>query len=114
MAESDVPLKEHFEVQLRDLKELLTSEVANLKEATKLAHAQAETAIAKASTEATERLASHNGLIGKMEVQQERFPERESTDRRFAALEDFRSKTVGALALLSFIGVANLVKVWTE
>ena len=109
----------------------LTAELAALRREMQQANANAEHAITVAATEAQERLAAHNGLIEQMRQQAALFAPRESlenfkaerynaleafkdeTDKRFGRLERFQAMLTGGFLLVSFIGVANLVKVWT-
>ena len=38
---------------------------------------------------------------------------RKATDERFSKIERFQATLTGGLILFSFVGIANLVKVWT-
>jgi DNA-binding protein H-NS len=111
---------------VRALDRHLTHEIAALRRETTQANRNAERAIEVAAAEAKERLAAHNGLIQKMEDQAEHFATRgtlddfkaafnerkDVTDGRFNRIEKFQYMLTGAILLLSFIGFANLVKVW--
>jgi hypothetical protein len=102
------------------LDRLLHAEIDALRRETTEAKRQAERAIEVAAEEAAERLSAHNGLIEQMRQQAALFSTREALDmfrdsveRRFDSAEKFQAKLTGALILVSFVGVANLVKVWT-
>lgn len=110
----------------------LTSEIAALRRETQAANRNAERAIQVAKEEAAERLAAHNGLIELMRVQSQQFASREAlddfkrerhqaldafkdeADKRFGRIERFQSMLIGGMLLVSFLGIANLIKVWTS
>ena len=98
----------------------LTSEIAALRRETHAANAAAEAAVGVAAKEATERLSAHNGLIEQMRQQAALFATRESfddfretNDRRLKSIESWTARVTGGLIIVGFIGVANLVKIWT-
>ena len=98
----------------------LTAEIAALRRETHAANTTAKEAVEVAAEEATERLAAHNGLIEQMRQQAAAFSTREgfedfkiSNDRRLRAIESWQARLTGGMLILAFIGVANLVKVWT-
>lgn len=102
------------------LDRLVHAELDALRRETAAADATAQRAISVAADEAKERLASHNGLIEQMREQATHTATRESlellrqeVERRFGSSERFQAKLTGALLLVSFVGIANLVKVWT-
>jgi hypothetical protein len=130
-AATDVSLREYLGGRIEALDRHVTSELAALRRETHAANMAAERAIEVAAEEAKERLAAHNGLIEQMRQQATQFASRESlenfkqerhsaldsfkdeTDKRFGRLERFQATLTGGFLLVSFIGVANLVKVWT-
>lgn len=130
-AATDVSLREHLEMQIRALDRHAEAELAALRRETDAAMKTSEQAIAVAKEEASDRLAAHNGLIEQMRQQAQQFASRESleafkqerhaaldsfkdeADGRFGRLEKFQAMLVGGLLLLSAIGVANLVKIWS-
>ena len=98
----------------------LTAEIAALRRETHAANQAAEDAVNVAAREATDRLAAHNGLIEQMRQQAAQFATRESfddfkdaNDKRLKAIEGWTARVTGGLVLVGFIGVANLVKIWT-
>lgn len=118
-AATDVSLREYFGSLIHSLDRFVTAEIAALRRETGTANQVAERAITVAADEAKERLASHNGLIEQMRVKDEGFATKtslvdykEAADLRFGRLEKFQAMIVGALILVSGIGVANVVKVW--
>ena len=119
-AATDVSLREYLAVRIDALDRHLVSEIAALRRESELANSNAEKAIEVAAQEAKERLIAHNGLIEQMRQQATFFANREavdadrdSTDKRFGRIERFQASLMGGLFLLSLIGIANLVKVWT-
>lgn len=119
-AATDVSLREFLSEQVRNLDRNLTSEINSLRRETSLANTNAEKAIEVAAHEAAERLAAHNGLIEQMRQQAQQFSSRESLDdfkdvaeKRWSRIERFQASLMGAILLVSLIGIANLVKVWT-
>lgn len=130
-AATDVSLREHFGINLAWLDRHLTAEIASLRRETGAAQYAAREAIGVAKDEAAERLLAHNGLIEQMRQLQATFASRESlenfkterhqaldsfkdeADKRFGRIERFQAMLVGGMILISVIGVANLVKVWT-
>jgi hypothetical protein len=129
-APTDVSLREFVAVQIAALDRYLGAEVHALRRETNLATNNAEKAIEVAAKEADERLKSHNGLIDQMREQAAAFASRESlenfkgerqraletfkedVDKRFGRVERFQAMLVGGMILISFIGIANLVKLW--
>jgi len=127
---TDVSLREYVASEIRALDRHLTSEIGALRRETQVANATSAHAVEVAAHEAAERLLAHNGLIEQMRQQAEtqatlvaaqasNFATRESlddfketNDRRLARLERFQAMLAGGLVLASFIGIANLVKVW--
>ena len=130
-AATDVSLREYLGNRIEALDRHVMAELAALRRETQAANAAADRAIEVAADEAKERLAAHNGLIEQMRQQAQQFASRESldnfkserhqaldafkdeTDSRFGRLERFQAMMIGGMLLLSFVGVANLVKVWT-
>ena len=117
---TDVSLREYINQSINSLDRHFTAEVAALRRETESARLSSDRAIEVAAHEAAERLAAHNGLIEQMRQQANTFATRESqedfreaNDKRLSRLERFNAMIVGGMLLLSFIGVANLVKVWT-
>lgn len=129
-APTDVSLREYIGVRLDALDRHMMSELNGLRRETKAANEAAERAIQVAKEEAAERLLAHNGLIEQMRQQAQQFASRESlenfkaerhqvldafkdeADKRFGRIERFQSMLIGGMLLVSFIGIANLVKVW--
>jgi hypothetical protein len=129
-AATDVSLREYLGSRITALDRVTFSELAALRRETAAASHAADRAVSVAADEAKERLAAHNGLIEQMRQQAQEFASRESlenfkterhqvldafkdeTDKRFARVERFQAMLTGGLLLVSFIGVANLVKVW--
>ena len=127
---TDVSLREYLGTRIDSLDRHVTAELSALRRETHAANLAAERAIAVAAEEAKERLAAHNGLIEQMRQQAQQFASRESlenfkserhqaldsfkdeTDKRFSRGEKFQAMLIGGILLLSFIGIANLVKVW--
>lgn len=130
-AATDVSLREYLMALLHAQDRHLTSEIAALRRETMQANTAADEAIQVAKEEAKERLLAHNGLIEQMRQKEQSFASRESlehfiterrealdthkeeVDKRFGRLERFQATLTGGLIFVSFIGVANLVKVWT-
>jgi ribosome-associated translation inhibitor RaiA len=113
-------LREYVSLKVAALDRHITAEIAGLRRETTLANENAEKAIEVAAHEAADRLAAHNGLIEQMRAQASLFATRESVDdfkesidRRLGKIERFQAMLTGGLILVSSIGVANLVKVWT-
>jgi hypothetical protein len=118
-AATDVSLREYAGRDIWWLDRHLTAEIAALRRETGAANHAAERAITVAADEAKERLAAHNGLIQKMEDQASHFAPgqsfedyKEANNQRIGRVERFQSMLIGGLLLVSFIGIANLVKVW--
>jgi hypothetical protein len=140
-AATDVSLREYASRDIWWLDRHMTAEIAALRRETAQANQNAEKAIEVAAHEASERLAAHNGLIDQMGAQQATFARAESfedfkeayrkaheelkdtflqaleaykqaTNDRFGRVERFLSMLIGGLLLVSFLGIANLVKVW--
>jgi hypothetical protein len=127
---TDVSLREYTSRDVWWLDRHMAAEIAALRRETNAAQAAAGNAIEVAKEEAKERLSAHNGLIEQMRQQSQQFASRESfedfkserhqaldtfketTDTRFGRIERFQSMLIGGLVLVSFIGIANLVKVW--
>lgn len=127
---TDVSLREHMTVLVQALDRHITAELGALRRETEQANHAAERAIGVAADEAKERLLAHNGLIEQMRQQAALFATRESlenfkaerhavldafkdeADKRFGRIERFQAMLVGGMLLLSFVGIANLVKVW--
>ena len=119
-AATDVSIREFLTDKIGALDRNLTSEIGSLRRETHLANENAEKAIAVAAHEAADRLAAHNGLIEQMRQQAQAFASRESLDAfkkeadgRFGRIERFQAMLIGGMLLVSFIGVANLIKVWS-
>ncbi len=130
-AATDVSLREYLGVRIEALDRHVSSEIAALRRETILANENAERAISVAKDEAAERLLAHNGLIEQMRDQAGQFATRESlddfkrerhqaldtfkdeADKRFGRVERFQAMMIGGMILISTIGIANLVKVWT-
>ena len=98
----------------------LTAEIEALRRETGAAEKAASDAVQVAAHEAQERLTAHNGLIEQMRQQAAQFATRESfedfkeaNDKRLGRIERFQAALTGGMILVSFIGIANLVKVWT-
>jgi len=98
----------------------LTHEIAALRRETQAANEAATDAVKVAAAEATERLKAHNGLIDQMQAQAAHFATRESfedfkdsNDKRLKSIEGWQARLGGGLLVVGFIGVANLVKIWT-
>ena len=109
----------------------LTAEISALRRETSTANHTAEKAVEVAAREAAERLTAHNGLIEQMRQQSQTFASRESLeafkserhqvldafkdecDKRFGRIERFQAMLIGGLLLVSFVGIANLIKVWS-
>jgi len=98
----------------------LTAEIEALRRETGAAGKAASDAVQVAAHEAQERLTAHNGLIEQMRQQATQFATRESfedfkeaNDKRLGRIERFQAALTGGMILVSFIGIANLVKVWT-
>lgn len=131
-AATDVSLREYIGTRIDALDRHVTAELAALRRETHAANQSAERAIQVAAEEAKERLAAHNGLIEQMRHQAQLFASRESlenfkaerhaaldafkdeADGRFGRIERFQAMLIGGMLLVSIIGIANLVKVFTE
>lgn len=129
-AATDVSLREYIGTQIAALDRHMAGELTALRRETNAANVAAERAIGVAADEAKERLAAHNGLIEQMRQQAQLFASRESlesfkaerhaalesfkeeADRRFGRIERFQSMLIGGMLIVSFVGIANLVKVW--
>ncbi len=108
------------DVSLREYDRHFTAEIASLRRETHAATTNAERAVGVAADEASERLKAHNGLIEQMRAQAEHFASRDALDdakeasnRRLEKVERFQAALVGGMIIVSAIGVANLVKVFT-
>jgi conjugal transfer/entry exclusion protein len=119
-AATDVSLREFVAQNINALDRHMVSELAALRRESETANLNAQRAIEVAALEAKERLIAHNGLIEQMREQATAFASRESvddfkdvSDKRFGRVERFQASLMGGLFLLSLIGIANLVKVWT-
>lgn len=130
-AATDVSLREYVGTRLESLDRHITAEIAALRRETHAANSAAEQAIEVAKEEAKERLMAHNGLIEQMRHQAQQFASRESleafkaerhaaldafkdeADKRFGRIERFQAMLIGGMLLVSFLGIANLVKVWS-
>ena len=119
-AATDVSLREHVSLKIEALDRHLSAEIQALRRESHAANANSERAIEVAAQEAKERLIAHNGLIEQMRQQATLFASREvldafedSAEKRFGRLERFQAALMGGLFLLSLVGIANLVKVWT-
>ena len=116
---TDVSLRDYL-AGLRNADERFLAErdrrLTELRQADQVAIEKAESAareaLLTAKGEANERLASHNGLIDKMEAQQATYALRETTEQRFSRLEQWQAKLTGGMILLAAIGLANLLKLW--
>jgi len=119
-AATDVSLREFVAQQIGSLDRHLTSELAALRRETEAANRNSDRAITVAAHEAADRLAAHNGLIDQMQAQGGTFATRETvenmkdeTNRRIGRIEGFQAKIVGGLLVVTAVGIANLVKLWT-
>ena len=128
---TDVSLREYVSALVQALDRHLTSELQALRRETQTANEKSDKATELAKHEASDRLAAHNGLIDQMQKLQGTFATREAVaalekhltekidtgdenaDLRFGKIERFQATLVGGLMIVGFIGVANLVKVWT-
>ena len=128
---TDVSLREYVNAQLNALDRHTTAELHALRRENEAANKAAERAIEVAAHEANERLQAHNGLIAQMQALSNTFATRETVEsatksqrdaadayretaeRRFGRLERFQAMIVAGLVVVSTIGVANLVKIWT-
>jgi hypothetical protein len=128
---TDVSLREFVAVRIDALDRHLTSDIEALRRESDTANHVAARATEVAAAEAKERLAAHNGLIEQMRAQaeantrertahealfakQETFEEfKEAQDKRLGRIERFQAMLTGGMILVSFIGIANLVKIWT-
>ncbi len=128
---TEVSLREYLSQKIVGLDRHLGTELEALRRESELANQNSQRAIEVAAQEAKERLIAHNGLIEQMRQQAEvnqrnqsaqaaTFATRESledskltTDKRLSRIERFQAQLVGGMILLSVIGVANLVKIWT-
>lgn len=131
-AATDVSLREYLGARIEALDRHMVSELAALRRETHAANLAADRAIEVAADEAKERLAAHNGLIEQMRHQAQQFASRESlenfkaerhqaldsykdeNDKRFGRIERFQAMLIGGMLLVSTVGIANLVKIWTE
>jgi hypothetical protein len=127
---TDVSLREYTGRDLWWLDRHVTAEIAALRRETLTVQNAASEALIVAKDEAKERLAAHNGLIEQMRNQAQEFASRESfelfkaerhnaldafkdeTDKRFGRIERFQAMLIGGMILVSFVGIANLVKIW--
>ncbi len=116
---TDVSLREYTSRDAYWLDRHFTAEIASLRRETHAA-TNAERAVGVAADEASERLKAHNGLIEQMRAQAEHFASRDALDdakeasnRRLEKVERFQAALVGGMIIVSAIGVANLVKVFT-
>lgn len=119
-AATDVSLREFFNEKIASLDRHLTHELASLRRESQVAIQTADTAAQLAKNEADARLLAHNGLIQQMRDQGTHFATRESldgfkdaTDHRIGKIERFQAMLIGGMILISSIGVANLVKIWS-
>ena len=128
---TDVSLREFFGMRLDALDRHMTHELDALRREASVANQTAEKAIEVAAQEAKDRLQAHNGLIEQNRQREElnrqaqekaagTFATRESVDglekhlaEKIGRVEKFQFMLTGGILLLSFIGIANLVKVWT-
>ena len=117
---TDVSLREFMTMMVSSLDAHMRAELEALRRETIAARESSDRAVQIAAQEATDRLAAHNGLIDQMQQQQATFVPRESfeerrqtIDQRLGRLERFQAALGGGLILLSFIGIANLVKLWS-
>lgn len=117
---TDVSLREYLGERVTALDRHMTQEINSLRRESELANTNAEKAIKVAADEAKERLVAHNGLIEQMRAQATQFATREAVedfkdtnDKRLSRIERFQAMLTGGMILISFIGIANLVKVWT-
>ncbi len=116
---TDVSLREFVAAQMQALDRHLLSEISALRREMETANANADKAIDVAKNEASERLIAHNGLIDQMQKLQATFATRENLDHfieannsRIGRAEKFQYTLTGGLILFSFVGIANIIKVW--
>ena len=96
---TEISLREYIETHLEAQAELHRSQREADQEAVKIALAN--------SKELAEK---HNDLIRQMERKDETYATKEQVGR----VEAWQSRLTGAIVLLGGIGVANLVKLWTN
>jgi TolA-binding protein len=119
-AATDVSLREFLTDKINSLDRYTRAEIEALRRETHQANTNSDKAIEVAAHEAADRLTAHNGLIEQMRNQANTFSKQESyeefkdaNDKRISRLERVQSMMIGGLLLLSFLGVANLVKIWS-
>ena len=108
-AATDVSLREYLGSRIDALDRLYKSELAALKELVDAKHAAAQQAVTLALNSQQELAEKHNDLIRHGERKDETY----ATKTEVGRLEGWQNKITGGLILLSLIGIANLVKVWT-
>jgi hypothetical protein len=109
-AATDVSLREHLEGQLRAVDRYYQAELRSLKELIETKHDAAQQAVELALTSQKELAEKHNDLIR----QGERKDETYATKDEIGRLEQWQNKITGGLIILSLVGIANLVKLWSS
>jgi hypothetical protein len=86
-----------------------TSEFASLKELLQTQRTADALAVKTALDSAQELASKHNDLIRQMERKDSTYATQSEVDR----LAAWQSRLGGGLVVVAFVGVANLIKVWT-
>jgi hypothetical protein len=108
-AATDVSIREYTARDLWWLDRHLSGEIEALRNLVTSWRESDQNAITTALTSAKELAEKHNDLIRSGERKEETYASKEEVGR----LAGWQAKMSGGLIVLGFIGVANLVKVWT-
>lgn len=108
-----ISLREHFEALRKADREAMADQIAALERVHKLTRTADERAVNKAFESASKLSDLHNDLIRKMDKLNETFETKETASNRFQRIERWQSRFTGGLIFASFIGVVNLVQLFT-
>lgn len=130
-AATDVSLHSHLLGVIQAERVLTNSQISGVAEMAKALRTSDMAAVAVAFEANKALTTAHNDLLRRMELQGEQFATREAVrrqidtvgeqiengqsndDKRFKRLESWQSKLTGGMIVLGFIGISNLIKIWT-
>jgi hypothetical protein len=115
-----ISLREHFEALRKADREAMAEQIAALERVHKLTRDADDRAVNKAFESASKLSDLHNDLIRKMDKLNETFETKASVSEtkeivsaRFTRIERWQARFTGGLIFASFIGLLNLIQLFT-
>lgn len=108
-----ISLREYLSARIEALDRHLVAEIAGLRSQTETATQVARDAVDKAEKAQERRLDLLNEFRAQAGDEAKKYALKEPLEERIGRIERFQASLMGGLFLLSLIGIANLVKVWT-